>query len=192
MKRRTFLATALAAANASPLLAALRGKRWDEATEVLEHATARKQVDAAVLHVVQRQESFTRHFGTAGSANAMFLLGSISKPMNISAVMSLFDLGKFQLDDRVQKFLPQFKGAGREEVTIRHLLTHVSGLPDQLPENNKLRKRHAPLEEFVEKALRTPLAFKPGTQHQPRTLRKLVIAEYGGGPSHDSTRIHPT
>jgi CubicO group peptidase (beta-lactamase class C family) len=179
MKRRTFLATAFAAANASPLLAALRGERWDEATEVLEHATAKKQVDAAVLHVVLRQESCTRHFGTAASANAMFLLGSISKPINISAVMSLFDLGKFQLDDRVQKFLPQFKGAGREEVTIRHLLTHVSGLPDQLPDNNKLRKRHAPLEEFVEQALRTPLAFKPGTQYQYSSMGILLTTRVG-------------
>jgi CubicO group peptidase (beta-lactamase class C family) len=179
MKRRTFLATAFAAANASPLLAALREERWDEATEVLEHATAKKQVDAAVLHVVQRQESCTRHFGTAASANAMFLLGSISKPINISAVMSLFDLGKFQLDDRVQKFLPQFKGAGREEVTIRHLLTHVSGLPDQLPDNNKLRKRHAPLEEFVEQALRTPLAFKPGTRYQYSSMGILLATRVG-------------
>ena len=53
MKRRTFLGTALAAAAASPLFTALRGKRWDDAAEVLEVATAGKQVDAAVLHVVQ-------------------------------------------------------------------------------------------------------------------------------------------
>ncbi len=53
MQRRTFLGTALAAANASPLFAALRGGRWDDAAEVLERATAAKQVDAAVLHVVQ-------------------------------------------------------------------------------------------------------------------------------------------
>jgi CubicO group peptidase (beta-lactamase class C family) len=39
---------------------------------------------------------------------------------------------KFQLNDRVKKFLPDFTGDGRNDVTIRHLLTHVSGLPDQL------------------------------------------------------------
>src|SRR3954468_14522370 len=122
MRRRTFLGTALAVANASPLFADLRGERWDDAAEVLDRATAAKQVEAAVLHVVQGDESFTRHFGKAASGDAMFLLGSISKPINVTAVMTLFDRGRFQLDDRVRRFLPAFTGEGRESVTIRHLL----------------------------------------------------------------------
>src|SRR5205085_8377260 len=125
MDRRTFLGAAWAAAGASPLFAAPRGGRWDDAAEVLERATAVKQVDAAVLHVVQRDESFTRPFGKAASGDAMFLLGSISKPITVTAVMTLFDQGKVRLDDRVKKFLPAFTGDGRDEVTIRHLLTHV-------------------------------------------------------------------
>src|SRR5205807_4372438 len=99
-----------------------------------------KQVDAAVLHVVQRDESFTRPFGKAVSGDAMFLLGSISKPITVTAVMTLFDQGKVRLDDRVKKFLPAFTGDGRDEVTIRHLLTHVSGLPDQAANNDEDRK----------------------------------------------------
>lgn len=176
MKRRTFLAGSLAATSACPLLAALRSDRWDEAAEVLERATAKKQLDAAVLHIVRNEESFTRHFGAAASANAMFLLGSISKPINVAAFMSLFDERKFQLDDRVRKFLPEFEGAGREDVTIRHLLTHVSGLPDQLPENNKLRQQHAPLGEFVKQALRTPLSFEPGTRYQYSSMGILLAS----------------
>jgi CubicO group peptidase (beta-lactamase class C family) len=73
----------------------------------------------------------------------MFLLGSISKPISVTAVMTLFDQGQFQLDDRVKRFLPAFTGDGRDAVTLRHLLTHVSGLPDQLADNNELRKQHA-------------------------------------------------
>jgi CubicO group peptidase (beta-lactamase class C family) len=161
-----FLGTALALANVPPLFAALRSARWDDAASVLERATATKQVHAAVLHVVQRDESFTRHFRQAASDDAMFLLGSISKPIIVTAVMSLFDRGKFQLDDRVKKFLPAFKGAGRDDVTIRHLLTHVSGLPDQLPNNSELRKRHAPLTEFAAQAMRTRLDFAPGARYQ--------------------------
>ena len=52
MQRRTFLSAALAASTVSPLLAALRKGRWNEAADVLEQATTAKQVDAAVLHVV--------------------------------------------------------------------------------------------------------------------------------------------
>src|SRR5437870_13764619 len=106
----------------------------------------------------------------------MFLLGSISKPINVTAIMTLFDRGKFGLDDRVKKFLPAFTGDGRDEVTIRHLLTHVSGLPDQLAGNNDLRRRHAPLTEFAEQTMRTRLAFAPGTRYQYSSMGILLAA----------------
>jgi CubicO group peptidase (beta-lactamase class C family) len=179
MHRRTFFGTVLAVANVSPLVAALRGERWDDAAEVLERATAAKQVDAAVLHVVQGGESFTRHFGKAASGDAMFLLGSISKPINVTAVMTLFDQGRIQLEDRVKKFLPAFTRDGRDDVTIRHLLTHVSGLPDQLANNNELRKQHAPLTEFAEQAVRAPLDFVPGDQYQYSSMGILLVARIG-------------
>src|SRR5438094_3952730 len=143
MRRRTFLGAAAAAAHAPALSAALRAGRWDEAAELLNRATGAKQVDAAVLHVVRQGEPFTRPFGKAASGDAMFLLGSVSKPITAAAVMTLFDRGKLRLDDRAAKFLPAFTGGGRDEVTVRHLLTHTSGLPDQSANNTELRKRHA-------------------------------------------------
>jgi CubicO group peptidase (beta-lactamase class C family) len=176
MQRRTFLGSGLAIITASPLFAALREGRWEDAAKVLERATATKQVDTAVLHVVHRNESFTRHFGKAASDNAMFLLGSISKPINVTAVMTLFDQGDLQLQDRVKKFLPAFTGDGRDKVTIRHLLTHVSGLPDQLADNNELRKKHAPLTEFAQQSIRTRLDFVPGAKYQYSSMGILLAA----------------
>jgi CubicO group peptidase (beta-lactamase class C family) len=176
MKRRTFLGTALALAAGSPLRSAPPRARWDDAADVLERATAAKQVDAAVLHVAQKKESSTRHFGSAASADAMFLLGSISKPINVTAVMTLFEQGKFRLDDRVMKFLPAFTGDGRDAVTVRHLLAHTSGLPDQLANNNELRKQHAPLSEFAKEAIRTRLDFAPGARYQYSSMGILLAA----------------
>jgi CubicO group peptidase (beta-lactamase class C family) len=179
MRRRTLLGTALAMANVSPLFAAQGGKRWSDAAEVLDRATAAKQLEAAVLHVVQGGESFTCHFGKATSGDAMFLLGSISKPINVTAIMTLFDQAKFQLNDRVTRFLPTFTGDGRDDVTIRHLLTHVSGLPDQLARNNELRKQHAPLTEFAEQAIHTPLEFAPGARYQYSSMGILLATRIG-------------
>jgi CubicO group peptidase (beta-lactamase class C family) len=176
MKRRTFLGTALGFAAGSALSSAAARQRWDDAAEVLEKATAAKQIDAAVLHVVQKKESFTRHFGKAASADAMFLLGSISKPISVAAVMTLFDKGKFRLDDPVKKFLPDFTGGGRDAATVRHLLTHTSGLPDQLANNNELRKKHAPLSEFAKETLGTKLAFAPGSRYQYSSMGILLAA----------------
>jgi CubicO group peptidase (beta-lactamase class C family) len=176
MKRRTFLGTTLTFAAGSSSSWASPRERWDEAAEVLERATAAKQVDAAALHVVQKKESFSRHFGKAASADAMFLLGSISKPINVTAIMTLFDQGKFRLDDRAKKFLPEFTGDGRGEVTIRHLLTHTSGLPDQLAKNNELRKQHAPLTEFAKETIRTRLDFAAGARYQYSSMGILLAA----------------
>ena len=125
---------------------------------------------------LRKKESFTRHFGKAASGDAMFLLGSVSKPINVTALMTLYDQGKFQLNDRVKKFLPAFTGDGRDAVTVRHLLTHTSGLPDQLAKNNELRKDHATLAEFAKEAIRTGLDFAPGTKYQYSSMGILLAA----------------
>jgi len=176
MKRRTFLGTALAFAAGSPLSFAQPPGRWDDAADALDKVTTAKQVDAAVLHVIQKKESFTCHFGKAASGDAMFLLGSVSKPINVTALMTLFDQGKFQLNDRVKKFLPAFAGDGRETVTVRHLLTHTSGLPDQLARNNELRKQHATLADFAKEAIGTALDFAPGTKYQYSSMGILLAS----------------
>jgi CubicO group peptidase (beta-lactamase class C family) len=176
MKRRTFIQSGLAAAVAAPVMAALRQQQLDAAAELLAGSVTSGQVAAAALHVAQRETVFTRWWGGARTDQAMFLLGSISKPICMTALMTLFDRHEFQLDDPLQKFIPQFAGDDRERVTLRHLLTHVSGLPDQLPENDTLRKRHAPLAEFVEHAIRTPLNFTPGSQYQYSSMAILLAA----------------
>lgn len=156
------------------MLAALRQERLDEAAEILSRATTEGQIATAVLHVMQRETSFTRSFGKAPNEHAMFLLGSISKPIAVTALMTLFERGEFKLDDPLKKFVPQFKGDNRDRVTMQHLLTHVSGLPDQLPENDELRRKHAPLAEFVEHAIRTPLHFVPGSKYQYSSMAVLL------------------
>jgi CubicO group peptidase (beta-lactamase class C family) len=70
----------------------------------------------------------------------------------------------------------QFVGEQRDEVTMQHLLTHTSGLPDQLPENNELRSTHAALSKFVEHAMRTPLQFLPGSKYQYSSMAILLAA----------------
>ena len=179
MKRRTFIKSALAVGLGTPVLAAqhvIQRAGLDKAVEALARATREGQVAAAVLHIIQRGTSFTRSFGKAQTEDAMFLLGSISKPIAVTALMTLFDRGEFKLDDPLKKFIPQFAGDHRDQVTMQHLLTHVSALPDQLAENNELRSKHAPLSEFVEHAIRTPLQFVPGSNYQYSSMAILLAA----------------
>ena len=59
---------------------------------------------------------------------------------------------------------------------MQHLLTHVSGLPDQVADNDELRRKHAPLSEFVEHAIRTPLQFAPGSNYHYSSMGILLAA----------------
>ena len=118
-----------------------------------------------------------KSFGASSSVDDIFLLASISKPMSAAALMTLYDQGEFRLDDPVRKFVPEFSGGARDKITVRQLLTHVSGLPDQLPENQSLRRRHAKLSEFVDRAIRTPLLFAPGSQYKYSSMAILLASE---------------
>lgn len=192
MRRRDFLGAAIggalagaaAGSNRSVAVAAAdetrralwRPERLDEAAAVLMRASTSGMVAASALHVELAGESYTRVFGAARDADAMFLLGSISKPIAMTAFMRLYDQGAFGLDDSVKKFLPRFAGGRRDAVTIRHLLSHVSGLPDQLPDNDALRRSHAPLDAFVDRAERIEPAFVPGSRYAYSSMGILLAA----------------
>ena len=180
MKRRDSL-TAILAGLTLGMRAARGADRFDDTMEAAA-SLIQKQVDtqaleSAVLYVRQGSNTFQRHWGKAASADAMFLLGSITKPMTAAAVMVLADRGELRLSDPAHKFLPEFSEGARKQVTLEQLLIHTSGLPDQLPENNALRARHAPLADFVAATFTTPLLFKPGSRYNYQSMGILLAAE---------------
>ena len=177
MKRRAILQAGLGLVVTRPLLAAVKQDKLDAAVDVLQQSVNAGTIEAASLYVRQQQSVFSQSFGVAKSEEASFLLGSISKPIAIAALMTLLDQGLFSLDDPARKFVPEFIGDGRDAITMRQLMTHCSGLPDQLPENAKLRARHAELAEFVQAAIRTPLLFSPGSQYSYSSMAILLASE---------------
>lgn len=148
----------------------------ETASQIIQKQVDARMLSAAVLHVRRGEADFQRAFGNA-VPGSMFLLGSITKPFTAVAVMVLADRGELRLADRVMKFIPEFSEGARKEITIEHLLTHSSGLPDQLEENNDLRARHASLPEFVRGAVRAPLLFAPGTKYHYQSMGILLAAE---------------
>jgi len=174
MNRRHLLLSAIAALHRNPIAAAIQ---TNAAVEKIEAATRSGEVAAAALYVSQGKTVVERGFGKARSAREIFLLASITKPMTAAALMKLVERGKLSLDDAAIKYIPEFKGDGRERITIKMLLTHTSGLPDMVPENEELRKKHAPLKDFVAATCRTPLLFPPGTQCRYQSMGILLASE---------------
>jgi CubicO group peptidase (beta-lactamase class C family) len=143
-----------------------------EAVALLDRAAGSGEVAAAVLHVVAPGRTLLKAFGRA-SADSVFLLASITKPMTAAVVMRLIERGRMGLDDPVRKHLP---GCAPPGVTVRHLLTHTSGLPDMLPDNQELRRRHAPLSEFQAGACRAAPLFAPGAEVRYQSMGFLLAA----------------
>lgn len=186
MRRRLFLQAGAGLTFSSRLWADMNHEKINAANEILEQSVESGMIDAAVIYVRHQDTVVTHALGKADSEDAIFLLASISKPIAIAAVMSLYEQGLFDLNDSVGKFIPEFRGDGRDSITIGHLMTHRSGLPDQLPENSGLRSRHAPLSEFVQGAIGTPLLFLPGSKYSYSSMGILLATEIaqriGGKP----------
>ncbi len=125
--------------------------------------------------------------------DAIFRIASMSKPITSVAVMMLYEEGRFRLSDPVSKYLPEFRGmkvlvagpagdggktqeqlvAAKREITIRHLLTHTSGLTyhwdarvgakyAQAGITHGLIQTPDSLAEGIRKLAQVPLVHQPG------------------------------
>lgn len=185
MNRRDMLKTAGATMIASqmPTGANAATANWDRAkldgaAKLMQGWISDGRVQGASILVTQgANRTFARNFGTATGADPAFLLASITKPMTAAAVMTLVDAGRLSLDDKVTNFFPSFTGDGREAITIRHCLTHSSGLPDMLAGDEMLREKHAPLASYRDGALMAPLKFAPGSSYSYSSMG-ILLASY--------------
>src|SRR5262249_53804878 len=160
--------------------------RVERVNQILTDETKSGRVTAASVLVARHGVVVLRGgWGTlspdAGSAAAgpdtVYIVASISKPITVLMLMLLVERGQISLNDPVQKYLPEFKGPGRDKVRVQDLLSHTSGLPDMLPENIKLREANAPLRDFVKGAMTTPLLFEPRTSYSYSSMGTLLAAE---------------
>lgn len=175
MKRRSF--TTLLAGITTINSRATAPDRMQHALEIIQQQIDNGTLHNAVVHV-RRGGQVTQHAFGKALPDSMFLLGSITKPLAVALpVMILVNRGELKLSDHAVKYLPEFNEGPRKDITIEQLLTHTSGLPDQLDNNNNLRAHHAPLSEFVKGAMRTPLLFAPGTKYHYQSMGILLAAE---------------
>lgn len=100
------------------------------------------------------------------SPDTIFWIASMTKPVTSTAVMMLQDEGKLSVDDPVEKYLPEFKDLKTADgepakITIRHLLTHTSGLAEISSEQAKNAKT---LADVIPLYVAKPVNFTPGSK----------------------------
>ena len=97
---------------------------------------------------------------TAATSRSVMQVGSITKPFTAAAILRLAERGALSLDDPIEKHVPEFK-ARATTITLRHLLTHTSGLNTPVP------NQYVPLtrEQFMTTINAQPLQFTPGSKY---------------------------
>jgi len=121
------------------------------------------------------------------ASNDLFWIASTSKPMTATAMMMLVDEGKVNLDDPVEKYLPEFKGQmvrakrtdgndasaaqgppalmpANHPIRVREILSHTSGLPFKSKAQPGALDL-LPLKDAVKSFAGEPLLFQPGTDY---------------------------
>jgi CubicO group peptidase (beta-lactamase class C family) len=108
----------------------------------------------------------------AVTEQSVYDLASLTKVVaTTSAIMVLYDDGLIDLDAPVSTYLPSFTGGGKERVTIRHLLTHRSGLPA----GRDLWRSASSAEEARQQVLDTRLGCSPGACYEYSDLGADVL-----------------
>ncbi|HEV2826916.1 MAG TPA: serine hydrolase domain-containing protein [Pyrinomonadaceae bacterium] len=93
--------------------------------------------------------------------DTVFQSGSIAKQFTAAAIMILVEEGKLSLDDKIIKFFPDAPATWKD-ITVRHLLTHTSGMGDY-PTEISVRRDYTE-DEYFEFFKQAPLAFAPGAR----------------------------
>lgn len=115
--------------------------------------------------------------GTPARADTVYRAGSVSKLVTDLCVLRLVDRGVLALDVPVRRWLPGFRveGEGAERITLRHLMTHRSGLVREPPVGGYFDSHPRSLAETVASLKRTRLVFPPGARFKYSNAGLAVV-----------------
>jgi CubicO group peptidase (beta-lactamase class C family) len=172
-----------------PEAAGLSSERLREATALLNRYVAEQRIAGAVAAVARRgQLGYLEAVGVQDlqtrapmSERSLFRIYSMTRPVTSVAVMMLHEEGRFELDDPVARFIPEFKNVvvagdqgapprpAMKPMTVRDLLLHTSGLQPRTSEiyqRERVRARTITMAQFIANLVRVPLMEEPGTRYR--------------------------
>ncbi len=102
--------------------------------------------------------------GVAASARTVYNIGSVSKVNAVIAIMKLVEQGRVDVDDPIQTWVPDFPEKS-PTITLRHVLTHTSGIRHYLPTDfgrRENKERYDSIQDAIEIFREDELLFPPG------------------------------
>ncbi|MEV3993780.1 serine hydrolase domain-containing protein [Streptomyces sp. NPDC049837] len=174
-------ATSVAAHTATPapdmegVAAALNAAMASGAPGAMARFTGPEGVQARTAGVRDRDS------GAAMDTRARFRIGSVSKTFSSVVLLQLVDEGRLELDAPVNRYLPGLLPDDR--ITVRHLLTHRSGLADYtekmfahtVPGFESVRNRVFGYQELLDLSLSEPRTTEPGAAYKYSNANFVVV-----------------
>ena len=159
-----FLAAGALVAGQAPRVAAPP----DDVDRYILEEMKRQQIPGLSLAVVKNGQIVkARGYGVANveldvpaTEHTIYQSGSVGKQFTAAAVLLLVEDGTLSLDDHITKFFPKAPASWRN-ITVRHLLTHTSGIRNYTDEALDMRRDYTD-DQLVALAMKSPLDFAPG------------------------------
>jgi len=150
---------------------------------IFQDAVAKGDIPGAVVlighddEIVYRRAFGRRWFGAAAepmTTDTVFDMASLTKPIaTATSVMRMVELGQVRLNDPIARYLPECRANGKEDITIRQLLTHYSGLAPDLD----LRPQWSGYDTAVRLACAEKLEAPPGARFIYSDIGYILLGE---------------
>jgi CubicO group peptidase (beta-lactamase class C family) len=163
-------------------MAVFRRDNLEQIDTTITQAIADKKLPGGVFWLERQGAAYHRAYGRRSVApteeamteDTIFDAASLTKVLATTpAVMLLMEQGKLKLDATIQTYISEFDGQGKEEITLRELLTHTSGLPPGLSRSPPWSGRQKALELACAQSPATP----PGTAFHYSDIGFIVLGE---------------
>jgi CubicO group peptidase (beta-lactamase class C family) len=155
----------------------------DQTDDYVMAEMRRRNIPALALGVVRdgkivKQQAYGRanvELNVPATTETVFLLASITKTFTATGIMALVEEGKLSLDDPARKLISRLSPSWAG-VTVRHLLTHTSGLPDLALDDDLGTYISETREGALKKLAEMPLKSRPGTKWEYNETNYVLLA----------------
>lgn len=115
--------------------------------------------------------------GTPNTPEMKFQIGSITKQFTATAILQLQEKGLLSLDDPITKHLPEYPQETGDKITVRHLLSHNSGIPNYTDMPGIMTQKALPVtvDELLGTFKDKPLEFEPGEKYKYSNSGYVVL-----------------
>ncbi|HXT11813.1 MAG TPA: serine hydrolase domain-containing protein [Candidatus Angelobacter sp.] len=171
-----------------------RAEKLSEMDAAINDAIAHHQCPGGVLWLEHKGDVYTKAYGCRAlvparepmTEDTIFDAASLTKVVATTpAIMLLIERGRVKLDEPVCSYIQEFKGDGKESVTVRELLTHTSGLPPDIETKTDWHGQAEAIKKACAEKLRTP----PSTAFKYSDINFILLGEIVQRVSHTPLQL---